>query len=255
MKKDALLNVTLVLLTLCALTTTTLVARRELLSRPTIGAHNEPHTVSHWRQYSQFGHRVGSATAAATIVVFSDYQCPYCARLTQALRSVQEKYGPDVAIVYRNFPLHLHAYAIAAAEASECAAEQGRFEAFHLTAFALQDSIGQMSWPRFAERAEVPDIGRFQNCLNGRLHFAALARDTLDAKRLGVRGTPTLLINNVELQGALPFDTLSAYIDHALRSSRERLDVHGGLRRQFSDAQFGPTRLLRRVRIHPLPVV
>lgn len=160
---------------------------------------------------------MGPLDAPVTIVEFSDFQCPFCAKPVKRLDSLRAAYPTQVSIVYRHFPLPEHRYAIAAIRASECAANQGRFEAFHNVVFATQDSIGSAPWSYFARAAGVPDTALFAKCTKSDDPIAALALDAVAAKQLGVRATPTLLINQTELLGAQPLDTLIAYTTRALR--------------------------------------
>ena len=123
MKQESLLNVSLVMLVACAAVTTALVVRREVfLVHP---AQTRPRTIPEWRDFSRDGHRMGPQKAPVTIVVFSDFQCPYCALLMDRLGVLRAKYPRDVAVVYRHYPLVEHRYSMAAARASECAASQG----------------------------------------------------------------------------------------------------------------------------------
>lgn len=223
MKKDWFLNLAMGVLVVCALLVTGLVVRREFFpeaeASPTIP---QPRVVSEWRKFGKYGHRMGPADAAVTIVEFSDFQCPFCGVLAERLHALQEKYPDEVAVVYRHFPLATHSHAVAAVRASECAAAQGRFAAFHDALFAARDSIGAIPWSRFATTAGVADTASFRRCADGSGPLRALARDTLAGRRLEVSATPTLLINELRFQGALPMDTLEVYVERALRARRAK---------------------------------
>lgn len=207
----------LIILTLCALVTTGLVVRRELLPAPTQAP--RPVRVSDWRGYAREGHRMGPAEAPVTIVVFSDFQCPFCGLLMSRLREIGSTYPEQVSVVYRHFPLPNHPHAVAAARASDCAARQGGFSAYHDALFAAQDSIGRLGWDRFAIAAAIPDLARFRSCAAETGPMQTLARDTVAGRRLRVAGTPTLLINDMRFQGAIHMDTLHAYVRRALASA------------------------------------
>lgn len=218
MKQETIVNVFLVLLLACAAATTALVVRREFW---------EPHAslsstsvVPAWRDYSHGGHRMGLESARVTVVVFSDFQCPYCAELMARLKILRSQYPRDVAVVYRHFPLSIHPYAMAAARASECAANQGRFEAFHNALFAAQDIIGQVPWTHFALVADVPDTAAFHKCAVSDVVLRSVTDDSAAANRLGVYGTPVLLINQTRLDGAQPLDTLEAYVARILHKTK-----------------------------------
>jgi protein-disulfide isomerase len=221
MSRARVLDGALVLLTLCALATTALVVRRELFaSRPQ--APERPVRISGWREFAREGHRMGPAGAPVTVVVFSDFQCPFCGTLMSRLNAVRQAHPQDVSVVYRHYPLSSHPHALAAARASDCAAAQGRFDAYHDALFAAQDSIGTTEWDRFAQTAGVPDLPRFRACAAETGPLASVARDTVAGERLRVSGTPTLLINDLRLQGAVPQDSLDAYVRRARAAARER---------------------------------
>ena len=140
--KNFLSTATTVVLTLCALVLTGILVRREFFPGITATA---PREVEHWSQLASAGHTMGPANAPVRILEFSDFQCPYCARLQPTLQAIRAKYPDRVAVVYRHFPLADHPHAMQAALASECAAAQGRFERFHDILFAAPDSISLIS--------------------------------------------------------------------------------------------------------------
>jgi protein-disulfide isomerase len=176
--------------------------------------------VANWREYAEGGHRTGPADAPVSIVVFSDFQCPACRKLAEHLKVVRAEF-PGVAIVHRHSPLDIHPFAVDAARASDCAAQQGRFGPFHDALFAEQSSIGMTPWSSFARDAGVPDLPAFERCLASSDHSGPLGRDTLDARKLKVSGTPTYLVNGLQYVGTPPLDTLRAYIQRAEQSARQ----------------------------------
>lgn len=151
---------------------------------------------------------------------FSDFQCPFCARVQPELKRVLEKYPEDVAIVYRHFPLEsIHPQAFAASEASECAGEQGRFAAYHDLLYARQDEIGTRSWSDFARAAGVSDLPRFETCMAERRYREVVARDLRAAEELGLDGTPAFIINGRLIGGAPATETWDRLIGEALRDA------------------------------------
>lgn len=223
--KDRLLNLLTVVLTACALVVTGLVVRREFASAD-VSAENRTRVVSDWREYTRAGHRMGPADAPVTIVEFSDFECRYCRVLAGRLKELREKYPTEVAVLYRHYPIEGHARAVPAVRASECAAAQGRFEAYHDALFAGQDSLESLSWSRLAAQVQVPDTAAFDRCQRDTGRLTVLGADSLAARRLAVKGTPTLLINDVRLVGAVPLDTLEAYVERALqRRGGQRIRV------------------------------
>lgn len=215
MNRDRFVNTALGLLVLCALLTTGLVVRREFLIASAAGKGTERARVAEWREYARSGQRMGPPDAPVTLVMFSDFQCPACAVAAGRLRALREAYPNDVTVLYRHYPLPYHPHAIAAARASECAAAQGRFEAFHDALFARQDSIGRIPWTRFAEAAGVSDSLAFRSCAGASGPVPALERDTIAGRRVEVSVTPTLLLNDLRIDGAVPLDTLLALVNRA----------------------------------------
>lgn len=157
---------------------------------------------------------MGPRTASVTIVEFADFQCPICTAAAGPLRRLRERYPRDLAVVYRHVPGH--EYSFDAAIAANCAAEAGRFEAFHDALFTERDSIGKKPWSRFAIESGLGDTSAFQRCLGSASAREAVSRDTIAAAALGVVGTPTFLINDVEVQGYASPEQLTSDVAHAL---------------------------------------
>lgn len=207
-------------LTICALVVTGLVVRREF--SPPASAHSEsaePMRIEGWRRIGAEGHRLGSTDAPVQIVVFSDFQCPACRVLASHLDSIRAEQPGRVALVHRHSPLRSHAHAVAAARASECAARQGAFRAYHDALFAEQAAIGVWPWERFARTAGVRDLSTFTRCVRAPGSMARLDRDTAAAGELRVEGTPTFLVNDIKYVGAPPLETLRAYVRRAEQAS------------------------------------
>jgi protein-disulfide isomerase len=130
------------------------------------------------------------------IVEFADFECRYCAKVALELAKLKARYPKDVALVFRHFPLSgIHPNAWQAARAAECAARQGRFDSVAAVIFAFQDSLGRRSWTWFAQRGGVADTAAFAACARERGDAAAIAADIAAGERLGVRGTPTIIMN------------------------------------------------------------
>ncbi|HEV7588668.1 MAG TPA: thioredoxin domain-containing protein [Longimicrobium sp.] len=202
----------------CAVVITALVVRRELFPpsapRPGLAAESVPN----WRAFASMGHRTGPANAPVTLVVFSDFQCPACKVLADEVRTLRERYPERFTVLYRHYPLPSHSQAVAAARASECAARQGRFAAYHDALFASQETLGYTPWQTFARSAGVPDVEAFQRCFSEPGRIEQLVRDVADGGRLGVTGTPTLLINGRRYNGAPPLEVLEKEIEEQART-------------------------------------
>lgn len=158
------------------------------------------------------GNILGSATAPTKLVEFSDFQCPFCRRFQSTMEQFQSRHPKDVAVVYRQFPLRIHAFARDAAVASECAATEKEFPAFANLLFAKQDSLGLLSWATFAVRAGIQDTARFHECLTSARVAAQVDTDIAVGTRLGITGTPAIVIGKEMIIGAVPLDTLETLV-------------------------------------------
>lgn len=160
------------------------------------------------------GNILGASTAPTKLIEFSDFQCPFCREFQQTMREFQSRHPNDVAVVYRQFPLPIHAFAHEAAIASECAANEKRFPAFANLLFAEQDSLGSVPWTTFASRAGVQDTTRFKECMASAATAAEVDTDVAVGSRLGITGTPAIIVGDEMLIGALPLDTLESLVSH-----------------------------------------
>lgn len=164
--------------------------------------------VADWQRYAD-GHRLGPETAAVTIIEFGDYQCPFCRASEPHLKAIRSRYGNDVALVYRHFPLQGHGSAFPAARAAECAGQQNRFWEFHRVLYSTESWMGETSdahLAELAERADVVSLEDFVSCLGGTEGDYAVNADIMVGRRLGIAGTPTFLVNGQLHVG--PLDSL-----------------------------------------------
>lgn len=164
----------------------------------------------------------GPATAPVTVVEFSDFQCPYCARVGPALKRIQDTYGDQVRIVYKDFPLlQIHNNAAKAAEAGACAADQGKFWELHDKMFENQARLSVADLKQFAKDSGL-DAAAFDQCLDSGQKSAEWNQDLADGERYGVTGTPAFFVNG-RLLGGASFEKFAEVIDDEL--SRKGLPV------------------------------
>ena len=176
--------------------------------------------VPDWQRLAEVGHAQGRATAPVRVVLFADYQCAGCAALHKLLATATDSMADRLQIVTRHFPLSGHAHARAAANAAECAAEQGRFAAFEDVAYQLQDSIGMATWATFAVRAGVPDTAAFNGCVMANRHRDAVERDRNAALALKLAGTPVYIVNGLPHFGAPPLAALMQHLNEGVNHAR-----------------------------------
>jgi protein-disulfide isomerase len=161
---------------------------------------------------------LGQSSAPVTIIEFSDYQCPYCGRFeTDTYPQLKTDYidTGKVKLVFRNFPLSFHENAQNAAEAAECANEQGKFWAYNENLFAKNTALTVTNLKQYAKDLGL-DTTKFDQCLDSGKMKSVVQKDVTDATSYGVSGTPTFYINGVELVGAQPISAFKQVIDAAL---------------------------------------
>jgi protein-disulfide isomerase len=212
------------ILVLCAVAITSITVRREFFPkvRADISDPNaKPVQVERWERFSKVGHRMGPASARVTILEFADFECPVCARFTNGpLRSVRALYPREVAVIFRHWPLSYHRFALPTARAAECAAEQGRFEAFHDVVYLKQDSLGLKPYEEMAGEAGVTNLPAFITCVTSTQPLLAIAADTVAAVVIGGSGTPTIVINGLRLAGAPDSARFVELVRSAIMKSR-----------------------------------
>jgi protein-disulfide isomerase len=159
----------------------------------------------------------GDERAPVTIVEFSDFQCPFCARVGPTLQEVARVYGSSVRIVWKHMPIpSLHERAVPAAIASEAARNQGKFWEYHDKLFATQDRLAPEDLRRYASELRL-DIDRFEKDLRDPETIRRLERDLTEAERLGLSATPAFFVNGRYLRGAVPFESFAKLIDEELQ--------------------------------------
>lgn len=166
-------------------------------------------------------HMTGSGDL--TIVTYSDFQCPYCRGFDATMQQVMTEYVGKVRWVYRHFPLPIskHANAMGAAEASECAGEQGKFWEYAVKLFANQGTLGEATYATLAADLGL-NTADFAACLSSDRMLVAIQEDQTGASAVGVKGTPFsfLISKDGTVQqikgGAVKFATLKALLDQEL---------------------------------------
>ncbi len=184
-------------------------------------------TAENVREVTNDDHIRGDATAQISIVEYSDYECPFCARLHPTLTRVIEERGDEVNWVYRHFPLsNIHHRALGASVAAECVAQLGGNDAFWTFSdelFAKQRALGEDLYKELATDLGI-GAARFDECLDDNNHAERIAADRQNAIDAGGRGTPFVVVVNGSGQvfpfsGALPYENIMQIINAAITSS------------------------------------
>ncbi|HEU5403624.1 MAG TPA: thioredoxin domain-containing protein [Terriglobales bacterium] len=180
----------------------------------------------------------GPQDAKVTVVVYDDFECPFCARMHQTLfQEVMKDYGDRVKVVYKDFPLfEIHPWAGRAAVNAGCLAQQSgaAFWDFADTVHYNPRQIMGDKRPLEGQIAELDritlelghkhdvDMSKLEQCVKAQ-DQTALQASVKEATNLGVEGTPALFINGVRLDGAVPAPELRATLDQALRDAGEKV--------------------------------
>lgn len=189
-----------VLLTLSALALAgTLVTMEVSGRRGPVGQTREPdlYLQPEWEELLQSGRAIGPPDAPVQIVVFVDFECPACRTYHVRLKAVAKEFEGRVAMTLVHFPLNQHRHAYEAARAAECMNAQGRFAEFVDAAFAEQEQFGSKPWAAFAADAGVRQPGDFAECMSSVEAPMMVDKGLELGKRIGVRGTPVILINGL----------------------------------------------------------
>jgi len=137
---------------------------------------------------------LGNPSAPVTLILFSDFQCPFCSKLVPVIEEIALAYPDTVKIVFKHFPLRNHRYASLAALAAIAAQQQGKFWEFHDQLFQLQKELDQDKIMEVAQNLGL-DIKKFTSDVGGEDAKNQLTKDLNDGQAAGVRGTPTVFIN------------------------------------------------------------
>ena len=159
----------------------------------------------------------GDKNAKVQIIEYTDFECPFCSRHYATAKQIKSDYGNKIAFVTRHFPLSFHPEAQKAAEASECAGEQGKYWQMYDKIFEA-NLAGNMNVAKW--KAEAKSLGlnssKFDSCLDDGKYAKKVADDMASGAAAGVTGTPATFINGELVSGAVPFANFKQIIDNLL---------------------------------------
>jgi len=164
----------------------------------------------------------GNVAAAVTLVIFSEYQCPFCARVEGTIKEMETKYGKDLRIIWKDNPLPFHDKAEPAARAGLAAHAQGKFWEFHDKLFANQQALGLDDLKKHASELGL-NMAKFEADMNAPTAAASIKEDQALATRLAARGTPHFFINGFRLRGAQPAPKFIEIIDRELARAKAKI--------------------------------
>ncbi len=158
----------------------------------------------------------GSPNAPIVIVEYSEYQCPFCRRAQATMHELEEKYGDKVSFVFKHFPLAKHSQAKPAAIASIAAERQGKFWEYKHALFEHQKDLrNEGIYEQIATEVGL-DLERFRRDIADPEIEAQIKVDVVQAKKVGVTGTPCFFVNGYKLKGAKPLDAFVDVIEREL---------------------------------------
>ena len=162
----------------------------------------------------------GPAAAPIELIEFADFECPFCLAAFPTVKRVLETYGDRVRIVYRNYPLQNHPNARPAAEAAQCANEQGQFWAYHDRLFGDPNKLSIADLKQTAAALGL-DAPRFNKCVDDHKYASVVETDTKAGNDAGVSGTPAFFVNGRLLSGAQPYEAFKRVIDEELELKKK----------------------------------
>jgi len=157
----------------------------------------------------------GPKNAPLTVVLFSDFQCPFCSRVEPSITELEKTYAGKVRVAWKNFPLSFHNNAKPAAEAAMAANEQGKFWEMHDILFKNQQALDAASLEKYAKQIGL-DMSKFKAAVDSHKYSAQIEADIKQGSSLGVQGTPASFLNGHFINGAQPFDAFKKIADEEL---------------------------------------
>lgn len=159
--------------------------------------------------------------AIVTVEEFADLQCPACRGAQPLVQQILGKYGQQIRFDFKHFPLRsIHQYTFVAAEAAECAADQGKFWEFEELAYEKQPDLNTKTPTEWAKSLGL-DMDLFDRCTRSHIKKKAIMADYDEGQKRGVQGTPTFFVNGKKVESTI--DALSTAIDEASKGAMQRL--------------------------------
>lgn len=162
----------------------------------------------------------GPKNAPVTLVIFSDFQCPYCSRIGAVIDQVREKYPKEVKVVFKHFPLANHRFAMKAAQASIAADAQGKFWEYHDLIFQNYNQLSDEKFEEFRAALNL-DKAKFEKVMNSKETIDKINADKNDGIKAGVRGTPSVYVNGRLVRPA-NLDGISSAVEKALKQTKKK---------------------------------
>jgi protein-disulfide isomerase len=163
----------------------------------------------------------GPKNAPLEVIIFSDFQCPFCKRVEPTLAQMEKEYNGKIRMTWKNFPLPFHNNAEPAAEAAMAAAAQGKFWQMHDTLFANNTALDRPNLEKYAQDLGL-NMAKFKADLDAQKYKDSIQSETKEGQAVGVNGTPAVFINGRKISGAYPWETFKKIADDELAKKKKR---------------------------------
>jgi protein-disulfide isomerase len=163
----------------------------------------------------------GPKNAPITVVLFSDFQCPFCSRVEPSIAQLEKDFPGKIRVVWKDFPLGNHPHARPAATAARAAGDEGKFWQMHSKLFENQRKLDRPNLEQYAQELGL-DMTKFRAALDSGKFSAQIDADMRTGQTLGVQGTPAAFINGRKINGAHPYETFKKVVEQELAKTRKR---------------------------------
>jgi protein-disulfide isomerase len=166
----------------------------------------------------------GPKNAPLEVIIFSDFQCPFCKRVEPTLAQMEKEYAGKIRMVWKNYPLPFHNNAEPAAQAALAAHAQGKFWQMHDTLFANMTALDRPSLDKYAQEVGL-NMAKFKADMDSGKYKDQVQAEMKEGQAVGVNGTPAVFINGRKISGAYPFETFKKIADEELAKKQGKVAV------------------------------
>ncbi|MGB1277403.1 MAG: DsbA family protein, partial [Nannocystaceae bacterium] len=184
--------------------------------------------------------QLGPDDALVTIIEYSDFQCPYCAKAAPVIKQVIDSYDGDVRVIFKQYPLPNHSKAVPAGKAAYAAHKQGKFWEFHDELFTNKANVSKID--AFAKEQGL-DVAQFQKDMASKEVADWIDNDHVTGGKVGASGTPYFLVNGRPFSGARPITHWEAIVEEEIEAANalgvERAKVYETLMKDAKTTRGG----------------
>ena len=202
-----------VILVVCAILVTIILVKREFFNDNNA---EEVKIVENWKNLLNGGQLIGEKNAPVKIIEFTDYQCPYCKIMRENLETIMNRYKDKISLIVYNFPVKSHVYAYKLAVAGLCAAKQNKFDIFYKIIFKYQKEFNNLNINNITQLIGLKDSTSFINCVKDREIYRIVDNEIEEGRNIGIKGTPTIIINGKMFVGSRTVTQLDNIINEFL---------------------------------------